>query len=85
VRQLDLQAETFDVVQVGSTFRGGPLLLDALYSTVQVEAPHAHFVELTTPPVVGAVLLGMRTAGLNDTAVRKTLIASASDHAALDG
>lgn len=76
VRQLDLQAEAFDVVQVGSTFRGGPLLLDPLYAAVCAEAPFARFVPLTTPPVVGAVLLGMRMGKLDDTAVRKPLIAS---------
>jgi N-acetylglucosamine kinase-like BadF-type ATPase len=78
VRQLDLQAETFDVVQVGSTSCGGPLLLDTLYTTVRAEAPHARFIDLTAPPVVGAVLLGMRTAGLHNPAVRHSLIASAS-------
>jgi hypothetical protein len=78
-RQLDLKEETFDVVQVGSTFRGGPLLCDTLYATVHAEAPHARFVDLTAPPVVGAVLLGMRTAGLHDPAVRQQLIDSAAD------
>ena len=39
VRQLDLQAEAFDVVEVGSTFRGGPLLLEPLYAAVHAEAP----------------------------------------------
>jgi N-acetylglucosamine kinase-like BadF-type ATPase len=76
VRQLDLQNETFDVVQVGSTFHGGPLLLEPLYATVRAEAPHARFVPLTAPPVVGAVLLAMRAGGLEDSAARKTLIAS---------
>ncbi len=84
VRQLDLQAETFDVVQVGSTFRGGPLLCDALYASVHAEAPHARFVQLTAPPVVGAVLLGMRTVGQQDAAVRQALIASAADCLNLD-
>ncbi|MFN8465053.1 MAG: BadF/BadG/BcrA/BcrD ATPase family protein [Caldilineaceae bacterium] len=84
VRQLDLQRETFDVVQVGSTYRGGPLLCDALYATVHAEAPHARFVDLMAPPVVGAVLLGMRAAGLHDPAVRQDLIASAADCLNLD-
>jgi N-acetylglucosamine kinase-like BadF-type ATPase len=82
VRQLDLQEEAFDVVQVGSTFRGGPLLLDPLYAAIRAEAPHARFVPLAAPPVVGAVLLGMRTGGLDDTQVRRALIASAAGQAA---
>ena len=83
VRQLNLQSEAFDVVMVGSTFRGGPLLLDPLQAAVHAEAPQARFVPLTTPPVVGAVLLGMRAAGIDAANVRPALIASAQ--AALQG
>lgn len=74
VRQLELQDEAFEVVQVGSTFRGGRLLLDPLYATVRAEAPLARFTPLTVPPVVGAVLLGMRTAGCDVTHVRTQLV-----------
>lgn len=74
VRQLDLGTELFDVVMVGSTFRGGPLLLDPLAAAVRAEAPRARFVPLEAPPVVGAVLLGMRAAGIAAAAVRPALI-----------
>lgn len=76
VRQLGLQAEAFDVVQVGSTFRGGPLLLDPLYAAVHAEAPHARFVGLSAPPVVGAVLLALRQAGIDPAPARRTLAAA---------
>ncbi len=79
VRQLGLQAEPFDVVMVGSTFRGGPLLLDPLQAAVHAEAPHARFVPLAAPPVVGAVLLGMRTAGIDAAAVRPALMGAAQE------
>jgi N-acetylglucosamine kinase-like BadF-type ATPase len=79
VRQLNLQVEAFDVVMVGSTFRGGPLLLEPLQAAVHTEAPRARFVPLTAPPVVGAVLLGMRAAGLDAAGVRAALIAATSD------
>ena len=75
VRQLGLQGETFDVVQVGSTFRGGPLLLEPLHAAVHAEAPHARFVSLVAPPVVGAVLLGMRAAGCDPAPARPSLVA----------
>lgn len=75
VRQLELQAEAFDVVMVGSTFHGGPLLLEPLQAAVHAEAPLARFVPLTAPPVVGAVLLGMRTAGCDPAAARPSLLA----------
>lgn len=92
VRQLDLQDETFDVVQVGSTFRGGPLLLDPLQAAVHAEAPHARFVPLAAPPVVGAVLLGMRAAARDEAregdrggaAIRQALIAAAAAQMTFD-
>ncbi len=62
VRQLQLEREHFDVVLVGSTFRGGPLLLEPLAQHVHSVAPHARFAPLAAPPVVGAVLLAQRTA-----------------------
>jgi N-acetylglucosamine kinase-like BadF-type ATPase len=74
VRQLALQAEAFDVVMVGSTFRGGPLLLEPLQAAVHAEAPQARFVPLTAPPVVGAVLLGMRLAGSDPAPARQSLV-----------
>jgi N-acetylglucosamine kinase-like BadF-type ATPase len=74
VRQLELEGEAFDVVQVGSTFRGGPLLLEPLHAAVHAEAPHARFVGLTAPPVAGAVILALRQAGIDASSVRKSLI-----------
>lgn len=76
VRQLGMQDESFDVVMVGSTFRGGPLLLEPLYAAVHAAAPHARFVPLNAPPVAGAVLLGMRSAGVDGAGVRSPLIAA---------
>ena len=74
VRQLGLEGEAFDVVQVGSTFRGGPLLLEPLHAAVHAEAPHARFVPLAAPPVAGAVLLALRQSGMDTQHVRKTLM-----------
>jgi N-acetylglucosamine kinase-like BadF-type ATPase len=77
IRQLDLQQEAFDVVLVGSTFNGGPLLLEPLQATIGQEAPGARLVKLAAPPVTGAVLLGMRTAGIHPQRVRSRLLATA--------
>jgi N-acetylglucosamine kinase-like BadF-type ATPase len=76
IRQLRFQDRTFDVVLVGSMFNGGPMLLNPLQQRIRQEAPGARFVRLTTPPVVGAVLLGMAQAGLDITALRPELIAT---------
>lgn len=74
IRQLDLAGEAVEVVQVGSLFKGGPLLTGPMQATVQSLAPKAHLVPLTAPPVVGGVLLGMEAAGINGYPLRSRLI-----------
>ncbi len=76
IRQLGFESLTFDVVLVGSLYRGSPLLVEAMRQTIHAVAPGAQFVPLSAPPVVGGVLLGMEQAGLNAPAVRETLIIS---------
>jgi len=76
IRQLHLEAQTFDVVLVGSMYNGGPLLLEPMQAAVRALAPGARFVKLTVPPVVGAVLVGMQAAGLDARALRQNLLTS---------
>ncbi|MEW5868354.1 MAG: BadF/BadG/BcrA/BcrD ATPase family protein [Chloroflexota bacterium] len=78
IRQLDLQDETFEVVQSGSLYEGGALLTEPMRQTIQALAPGAQMVRLTAPPVVGGVLLGMQQAGCDGRAVRQKLIDTAS-------
>lgn len=74
IRQLALQNEDVEVVLIGSFYNAGPLLLDPLFARIRAEAPHARFVRLTAPPVVGAVVLGMDAAGIDGAARRRQLI-----------
>ncbi|MGB8643640.1 MAG: BadF/BadG/BcrA/BcrD ATPase family protein [Anaerolineae bacterium] len=76
IRQLELEADDFEIVLAGSLFEGGPLLTEPLQVTVHAVAPRARFVRLTAPPVVGGVLLGMEAAGRCNPALRVSLIAS---------
>ncbi len=63
VHQLEFEATIFDLVMVGSMFRGGPLLVDAMQQRVHATAPGARLVPFTKPPVIGAVILGMHQVG----------------------
>lgn len=78
IRQLGFESLAFDVVLVGSLFKGSPLLTEALRDNVLGLAPAARFVRLTVPPVVGGVLLGMEQADLDAPARRERLIESAA-------
>jgi len=75
IRQLELEEETFDVVLIGSLYKGHPLLTETLAATVHGVAPRARLARLEAPPVVGGVLLGMEAAGLRDYRLRSDLIA----------
>jgi N-acetylglucosamine kinase-like BadF-type ATPase len=79
IHQLAFEREQFEVVLIGSLHDGSPVLNQALQETVRKVAPKAQFVRLSVPPVVGGVLLGMETAGLNGIGVRQKLIASTKD------
>lgn len=79
IRQLSVEQLDFELVLIGSMFKGGPPLTDALAETVHAVAPGARLVRLTAPPVVGGVLLGMQQAGLETAALRQALINSASE------
>ncbi|HEX7393629.1 MAG TPA: BadF/BadG/BcrA/BcrD ATPase family protein [Anaerolineaceae bacterium] len=67
IRQLEFEPLEFDLVMVGSMFRGGPLLIDAMQQRVLAIAPGARLVYLNHPPVVGALLLGMEQCGIRPT------------------
>lgn len=78
-RQLGLGAESFDLVLIGSLFKGGPLLTDPLLAAVHAFAPGARAVPLTGPPVVGGVVLAMRQAGLAVRGMNHRLLATTAD------
>jgi N-acetylglucosamine kinase-like BadF-type ATPase len=79
IRQLNFEMLDFEVVLVGSTYNGSPLLIDSMRETVHALAPGARLVRLTAPPVVGGVLLGMEQVGVNGWLVRQALVETTND------
>ena len=74
IRQLEFENLSFDVVLTGSMFEGGSMLIEPMRETIHTLAPKARLVRLTTPPVLGAVMLGMEAGELPVTsAIRNTL------------
>jgi N-acetylglucosamine kinase-like BadF-type ATPase len=78
IRQLDMQDEAVEVIQSGSVFEGGVLLAEPMREVVVQHAPRAILKRLDGPPVVGAVLLGMETAGFDGYAVRERMVREAA-------
>jgi N-acetylglucosamine kinase-like BadF-type ATPase len=77
IRQVGLEEERFEVVQIGSLYDGHPLISEQMHQTIQSVAPNARLVRLTAPPVIGGALLGMETIlGKSAYAQRETIIQS---------
>ena len=56
-RQLGFEQLEFDVVQMGSLWKGSPLLSEAMLERLHPCAPGARLVGLSVPPVYGAITL----------------------------
>lgn len=81
IRQLSFQDLDFEIVLIGSMFKGGALLIESMKAVIQETAPKARLVPLTAPPVVGAVLLAMeQTGGKPSQEIRENLITSFHHH-----
>ena len=74
IRQLGFQNLDFEIVLIGSMFNGGPLSTEPMKQVIWDEAPGARFVRLNCEPVVGGVLLGMQTAGLDPRPIHARLV-----------
>lgn len=79
IRQLDLQTEQFEIVLIGSIFKAGEQYLKPFRQIVHAFAPGAKLIQLSVPPVVGAVLLAAETIGITAHAIRQALIDSLND------
>lgn len=79
IHQLEIQAQAFDIVLIGSIFKGHPAIAESLADTVHPLAPRARLVHLGAPPVMGGVLLGMEQASLDGYPQRERLIATMMD------
>jgi N-acetylglucosamine kinase-like BadF-type ATPase len=74
IRQLNIASTEFDVVLVGSLYDMGELLITPMRQVIHHEAPLAQLVKLSSPPVVGGVLLAMDQAEMESRLVRQQLI-----------
>ena len=79
IRQLGFEALNFDVVQIGSLYKGSPVMTETMMATIHEVAPGARAVRLTAPPVAGGVLLGMEQAGIDYAPLRNALIEEAKE------
>jgi N-acetylglucosamine kinase-like BadF-type ATPase len=76
-RQIEMENEEVEIVQSGSVFEAGELILEPMRNIIMQHLPKAKMVRLDGPPVVGPLMLGMQMAGIDPYPMRKKLIESA--------
>jgi N-acetylglucosamine kinase-like BadF-type ATPase len=79
IRQLNLQNQAFEVILIGGLFKAGEIYIKPFSETLHQFSPLAKLIQLTVPPVVGAVLLAGERIGFDTQSIRKNLIQSTSN------
>jgi len=78
-RQIEMENEEIEIVQSGTVFEAGELVLQPMQNIVLKHLPKAKLIRLDGPPVVGPLMLGMQMTGIDPYLLRKKLIASAKE------
>ncbi len=65
IRRLRFEDREFPLAIIGGAFKAGPLLVETFRKEVLKAAPKAQISKPRLPPVVGAVLIALREAGLS--------------------
>ena len=76
-RQIEMENDEVEVVQSGSVFEAGDLIMEPMRNMILKHIPRAKMMRLEGPPVVGPLMLGMQTAGLDPYPLRSRLIETA--------
>jgi len=76
-RQIEMENIEVEIIQSGSIFEAGDVIVNPMRETVMKHLQKAKLIRLDGPPVVGAVILGMEQAGFDGYAVREKIIHTA--------
>jgi N-acetylglucosamine kinase-like BadF-type ATPase len=79
IRQIGMENSEVEVVQSGSVFNGGELIDEPMRRILLQHVPGAKIKRLDCLPVIGPVILGMMTAGVDGYAVRVNMVNSAKE------
>jgi N-acetylglucosamine kinase-like BadF-type ATPase len=78
-RQIGMENDEVEIVQSGSVFDAGEIITAPMRDVVLQHVPRAKLIRLDGPPVVGPLMLGMQTAGLDPYPMRQKLIDTAKE------
>ncbi len=78
-RQIGMQDDEVEIIQSGSVFEAGQLIMRPMSELVLRHCPKAKLIRLDGPPVVGAVILGMERVDFDGYAVRENMVRTAKE------
>ena len=78
-RQIEMENDNVEIIQSGSVFEAGEIIVNPMRNIVMKHLPKAKLIRLDGPPVVGAVILGMEQAGFDGYDVRKIMVHTAKE------
>jgi len=78
-RQIGMENDEVEIVQSGSVFNAGNIIVEPMCNIIKKHLPKAKLIRLDGPPVVGPLMLGMQMAGIDPYPLRGKLIATANE------
>lgn len=76
-RQIEMENDEVEIVQSGSVFNAGDIIIEPMCNIIKKYVPKAKMIRLDGPPVVGPLMLGMQMAGIDPYPMRGKLIETA--------
>ena len=76
-RQIEMENEEVEIVQSGSVFKAGDIIIEPMRDIIMKYVPKAKMIPLDGPPVVGPLMLGMQMAGIDPYPMRQKMINTA--------
>lgn len=76
-RQIDMENDEVEIVQSGSVFNAGDIIIKPMHNIIKKHVPKAKMIRLDGPPVVGPLMLGIQMAGVDPYPMREKLIETA--------
>ncbi len=80
-RQIEMENDVVEIIQSGSVFKAGGLIMDPMKEIVLQHCPFAKLITLKGLPVVGAVILGMEQVDFDGYAIRDRIFESSQKFA----
>ncbi len=78
-RQIGMENDEVEIIQSGSVFNAGDIITGPMEEVVLKHCPRAKLIRLEGPPVVGAVINGMKAAGFDGYTVRDEMVRTAKE------